>query len=104
MNQPTTQPPDTASREVGELPPILTVEQAAKYLMIGRSAAYEAVRLGQIPSVRIGRLIRISRTALLDWLATAEGIEESRPAGEHWAAGPKEEARDGHKRQLLRQS
>ena len=47
------------------LPLVLTVEEAAAALRIGRSAAYEAVRTGSIPAVRIGRLIRIPRGALL---------------------------------------
>ena len=52
-----------------DLPPILTVQEAAAYLRIGRTATYEAVRTGAIPSVRLGRLVRIPRDALLAWLA-----------------------------------
>jgi excisionase family DNA binding protein len=37
----------------------LTVEEAARELRIGRSAAYEAVRRGQLPAVRIGRSLRV---------------------------------------------
>ncbi len=43
---------------------VLTVEEAAQYLRVGRSACYEAVRLGQIPSIRVGRSIRVPRLAL----------------------------------------
>ncbi len=50
------------------LPAVLTVEEAAVALRIGRSAAYEAVRTGDIPHVRIGKLIRIPRVALMEWL------------------------------------
>jgi excisionase family DNA binding protein len=35
----------------------LTVEQAAKVLGIGRSTAYELVRTGDLPSLRLGRRI-----------------------------------------------
>jgi len=45
-------------------PHVLTVEEAADFLRVGRSAAYEAVRRGEIPSVRIGRSIRIPRHRL----------------------------------------
>jgi excisionase family DNA binding protein len=38
-------------------PLTLTVEQAAKLLGIGRSTAYELVRTGDIPSLRLGRRI-----------------------------------------------
>jgi len=37
----------------------VTVEEAAKILGIGRALAYEAVRTGQIKSVRIGRRILV---------------------------------------------
>ena len=43
----------------------LTVIEVAELLRIGRSSAYEAVRTGQIPSVRVGKLIRIPRAALV---------------------------------------
>jgi excisionase family DNA binding protein len=37
----------------------VTVEEAARILGIGRALAYEAVRTGQIKSVRIGRRILV---------------------------------------------
>lgn len=46
-------------------PAFLTVAEAAQLLRVGRSAAYEAVRTGQLPSVRVGRNIRIPRAALV---------------------------------------
>ena len=33
----------------------ISVEEAGQYLGIGRSAAYEGVRSGDIPAIRIGR-------------------------------------------------
>lgn len=42
----------------------LTVAEAAKYLRIGRGAAYEAVRAGTIPSLRFGRAIRVPVASL----------------------------------------
>lgn len=42
----------------------LTVEEAAEVLGVGRSAAYEAVRRGEIPALRIGRRFVIPRVAL----------------------------------------
>jgi excisionase family DNA binding protein len=54
------------------LPPFLTVEQAAEVLQLGRSKAYELTiefeatrgRTG-LPFVRLGRTKRIPRTALI---------------------------------------
>lgn len=52
------------SPDLGHLPLTLTVEQAAQVLGVGRSAAYAAVRAGEIPSVRIGRRVLIPRAGL----------------------------------------
>jgi excisionase family DNA binding protein len=49
---------------LAEYPLLLTVNEFAALARVGRSAAYEAIRRGQIPSVRIGRKIRIPRAAL----------------------------------------
>jgi excisionase family DNA binding protein len=43
----------------------LTVEEAAALLGISRNSAYEAVRRGEIPSVRIGGRIVIPRRRFL---------------------------------------
>jgi len=45
------------------------VDEAAAILRVNRKTLYEAVRLGTVPGVvRIGRNIRISRSALLGWV------------------------------------
>lgn len=41
-----------------------TVEETAKLLRIGRDQAYEAVRTGQIRSIRIGRRLLVPRASL----------------------------------------
>jgi excisionase family DNA binding protein len=60
--------PDLAAPNGGaamtDLPLVLTVEEAAEVLRIGRTAAYEAVRRGELPSFRIGRSLRVPRHAL----------------------------------------
>lgn len=43
---------------------VMTVESAAKALHISRNLAYEAVRRGEIPSVRVGKRYLIPRRAL----------------------------------------
>jgi excisionase family DNA binding protein len=50
--------------DAGDLPAVMTVPEAAAYLGIGRTAAYEAIRRGQLPALRIGRKLRVSRTAV----------------------------------------
>ncbi len=44
----------------------LTVEEVAEILGIGRQSAYEAARTGQIPVIRIGKRMVVSRKALED--------------------------------------
>lgn len=51
-----------------ELPLVLTVPQLAKVLNIGRNAAYELVKSGEIRSIHIGKSIRIPRDALMEYL------------------------------------
>lgn len=46
-----------------------TVEQAAVALGVSRSSAYEAARRGEIPTIRVGRRLRVSCPALLSMLA-----------------------------------
>lgn len=41
-----------------------TVDEVAALLCIGRNTAYEAVKGGEIPSIRIGRRILVPRDAL----------------------------------------
>ena len=61
------------------LPPILTVEEVATYLRINRDTAYKAVATGEIPGAhRIGRTIRISRDAMLEWLRDKNRVPRSR--------------------------
>jgi excisionase family DNA binding protein len=54
------------------LPAVLTVPEAARLLRISRGAAYEAVRMGQIPSVRIGRRVLIPTALLLRMLGEGQ--------------------------------
>jgi excisionase family DNA binding protein len=47
---------------------ILDVGQLAKLLRVGRNAVYDAVGRGEIPHVRVGRLLRFHRRAIEVWL------------------------------------
>lgn len=50
---------------------IYTVEEVARLLGISRGLAYEGVRRGEIPAVRIGKRLLVPRAALLKML---EGV------------------------------
>lgn len=57
----------------------ITVEEAASLLGIGRSAAYEAARRGQLPTRRLGRRLLVPVPALLEWLGASALREQGRP-------------------------
>jgi excisionase family DNA binding protein len=63
-------------RNVQDLPLTLTVDEAAEVLRIGKNTAYAAVADGSLPSVRIGRVIRIPRDALAAVLGADAGAAE----------------------------
>ena len=70
-----------------ELPEVLTIEEAAKVLRIGRGAAYALARQyldsgGRqgLPVVRLGRSLRVPRAGLLKLLAV--DVEPRPAAGE----------------------
>jgi excisionase family DNA binding protein len=49
---------------------VWTVGDLAGYLRINRKSAYSLVEKGEVPGVRrVGRIIRISRAAVIRWLA-----------------------------------
>jgi excisionase family DNA binding protein len=53
---------------------ILTTDSVARVLRVNRKTVYEMVRAGSIPGVvRLGRVIRFSRDALLAWLGVKKG-------------------------------
>lgn len=55
-----------------QLPPTMSVREAAEFLGLGRDAVYEGVRTGEIVALRIGRRIRIPTHALLKRLEAVD--------------------------------
>lgn len=47
---------------------VLKVEEAAALMRVTKNTAYELIAKGEIPSVRLGRLIRVPRRPLLAML------------------------------------
>lgn len=50
------------------LPLVLSIEDVAKILGVGRNTAYNLIHSGQLKHIRIGRQIRVPRNALLEYL------------------------------------
>lgn len=51
----------------------LTVEEAAELLGVGRTSAYEGVRSGEIPAIRVGRRWLVPRAAFMKFLEGQHG-------------------------------
>lgn len=49
-------------------PDVLMVSDIQRILRIGRTKAYHLVNSGQIPSIRIGNVIRIPKVRLLEFM------------------------------------
>jgi excisionase family DNA binding protein len=60
-----------------EAPDVMRVDDVARVLGIGLTTAYEAVRCGQIPSVRVGRRFLVPKAALARLLAVRDPQEAS---------------------------
>ncbi|MBU6422408.1 MAG: helix-turn-helix domain-containing protein [Chloroflexota bacterium] len=60
-------------------PLLLRVEEAAKLLQIGRNKVYELAAAGEIPSLHVGRQLRIPTEGLREWIRLqAVGAERVR--------------------------
>ena len=55
---------------------VISVWELAKMLKIGRNTTYELIRSGSIPSVRIGRQIRVSKQAVIEYLSRVSREKE----------------------------
>jgi excisionase family DNA binding protein len=73
---------------LARLPDVLTVKEVATILRVGRNQLYTAVARGELAAIRIGRTIRIPKSAVLHLLTTpdpapqagrARGIALARP-------------------------
>jgi excisionase family DNA binding protein len=53
---------------IEQLPPLLTVEQAAEYLQVPVSWIYDRTRKGDIPMRKVGRHCRFPRAEFLLWI------------------------------------
>lgn len=61
------------------MPDVLTMDELAALLRVDRKTAYAAVMRGEVPGVRrLGRCIRISRDAVMRWLAEGEAAPRGR--------------------------
>jgi excisionase family DNA binding protein len=57
---------------------VMTVEEAAKFLRVGRNQLYTAIMRGEIPHGRIGKTIRLTRSGLVRWLNRSCDLAEAK--------------------------
>lgn len=58
---------------------LLRAEEAAKILAIGRSKVFQLLASGELPAIRIGRLVRVRRSDLERWIEERRTAETDRP-------------------------
>jgi excisionase family DNA binding protein len=66
----------TALEDVGDAPQdglLLTVEEAAKRLRLGRTLVYRLISSGELESVKVGRLRRVPAACLPEYVAALRG-------------------------------
>jgi excisionase family DNA binding protein len=56
-----------------DLPAVLTVRDVSRILKIGLRQAYELTWQRRLLTIRIGRSVRVTRSALASFMAEAEG-------------------------------
>jgi excisionase family DNA binding protein len=49
-------------------PALLTIDEAARYLRLSRAKVYSMAARGELPSVKMGRSVRVRRERLDAWL------------------------------------
>ena len=59
--------------ESRELEPLLKAEEVAELLNIGRSTIYELLADGRLPSIRVGHLVRVTPSAVWDYIEKGGG-------------------------------
>jgi hypothetical protein len=66
---------------------LLDIESVARYLGISTRTAYERVRRGELPALKVGRLWRVRASDLQAWLERARAAQTASPARATSAAG-----------------
>ena len=56
---------------------LLRPQEAADALGLGRSKVYQLLATGDLPSVRIGRCVRVPVAALREWIERLSSPDES---------------------------
>jgi len=66
---------------LSEYPEVMSVDEACTVLGIGKNSAYSMLNEGIIASVRIGRVYKIPKKSVIDFLLSASGTKYSDEIG-----------------------
>lgn len=55
---------------------VMTAKQLADYLQVNELTIYKRVRLGEIPVVKVGRVLRFKKDLIDKWLEVESGWDE----------------------------
>jgi excisionase family DNA binding protein len=75
-----------ASEDISVGPVLLTVPQVAQALQVNRNKVWALVGSGELPSVRIGRSVRVPVSALEEWVRTQTTVSGPEAAPEFLSA------------------
>jgi excisionase family DNA binding protein len=76
-------------------PLLLTPEEAAKLLSVGRTTVYALIKAGDLRPVHIGRSCRISRAELERYVRMLQNPPQAAPAQHHRRSQPKSANQSG---------
>lgn len=70
-------------------PDVLTVPDVARLLRIGKNKAYELVKTGQLPAMKLGKRLLIPKSILIDFLEDGHNylILSPEPPKKVWTSG-----------------
>jgi len=71
------------NKDEASTPEVMTVEEVAALLRVNRKTVYAAIKANTIPGTRkIGTVIRVSRDAVLRWMASGQtGVSLTKKGG-----------------------
>lgn len=55
---------------------VMTAKQTADYLQINQMTLYKRIRLGEIPVIRMGRVLRFKKEIIDKWLEVESGWDQ----------------------------
>ena len=59
---------DRMEKYLENYPPVLTVSQVAEILNVNKNTVFRLIKAGEIPAMRVGRLIRIPKDRMIEYL------------------------------------